>query len=184
MTPLLSLVQPRESWENPISSFTNINIKPSKALQIMATKLRSLRLPPLSRFYHSTTHPAPPGPFKPIESAILSAALPHVPSHGFTSITLALGATDAGYLPASTNLFPAGAFSLVHYHLYTQRLALARHTGIISPEKAENGGKPMGVGGKVKALTWKRLMGSREVIHRWQEVCRLLHIQFRNAKNG
>jgi len=31
-------------------------------------------------------------------------------------------------------------------------------------------GKVMGVGGKVKALTWQRLMGNREVVHRWQEV--------------
>lgn len=32
----------------------------------------------------------------------------------------------------------------------------------------------MGVGGKVKALTWERLMGNREIIHRWQEALALI----------
>ncbi len=31
-------------------------------------------------------------------------------------------------------------------------------------------GEKMGIGQKVKALTWERLMGNREVIGRWQEV--------------
>lgn len=37
---------------------------------------------------------------------------------------------------------------------------------------AGESGKEMGVGQKVKALTWERLMGNREVVGRWQEVCR------------
>jgi len=136
----------------------------------MASKFRSIRFPP-KRLYHSYDHPPPPGPFPPIETAILRAASSHVPSHGFTNTSLALGAQDAGYLPASTNLFPRGAFSLAHWHLYTQRIKLATHTGIVNDDKVDGKGKVMGVGGKVKALTWERLMGNREVIHRWQEVC-------------
>ena len=120
------------------------------------------------RSYHSYDHPPPPGPFTPIETSILSASLPHIPSHGFTHTTLALGAKDAGYIDASTNLFPKGAFSLVHYHLVTQRLGLAEKTHVC---EVEEGQKPMGVGRKVKALTWERLMANRQVIHRWQEVC-------------
>jgi ubiquinone biosynthesis protein COQ9 len=125
---------------------------------------------PILRPYHSYDHPPPPGPFTPTESSILSAAIPHIPSHGFTHTTLSLGTKDAGYIDASTNLFPNGTFSLVHYHLYTQRLALAKHEHILSPALKEREKVP-GVGWKVKALTWERLMANREIIHRWQEVC-------------
>jgi ubiquinone biosynthesis protein COQ9 len=139
----------------------------------MASKIRTLRLRPLNakpcnRLYHSYEHPPPPGPFNAAETSILTAALPHIPSHGFTHTSLARGAKDAGYIDASTNLFPSGAFSLVHYHLYTQRMALARHKHILEASAAD--GKPLGVGAKVKALTWERLMGNKEIIHRWQEV--------------
>jgi ubiquinone biosynthesis protein COQ9 len=141
----------------------------------MASKVRTLRLlrplnaNPCNRLYHSYEHPPPPGPFNAAETSILTAALPHIPSHGFTHTSLARGARDAGYIDASTNLFPSGAFSLVHYHLYTQRMALARHKHILEASAAD-GKKPLGVGAKVKALTWARLMGNKEIIHRWQEV--------------
>jgi ubiquinone biosynthesis protein COQ9 len=143
----------------------------------MASKLRPLRLKPCKypsppRFYHSYDHPPPPGPFNATESSILAAAIPHLPSHGFTHTSLSLGAKDVGYIDASTNLFPRGAFSLVHYHLYTQRMALAKHLEILEAENADR--EPLGVGARVKALTWERLMGNKEVIHRWQEVFLLL----------
>ncbi|CZS92578.1 hypothetical protein WAI453_006681 [Rhynchosporium graminicola] len=123
------------------------------------------------RPYHSYDHPAPAGPFTTIEASILSASLPHIPSHGFTNTSLSLGAKDAGYIDASTNLFPQGAFSLVHYHLITQRLSLADKTRVL---KVKEGERPLGLGGKVKALTWERLMANREVIHRWQEALALM----------
>jgi ubiquinone biosynthesis protein COQ9 len=139
----------------------------------MASKARVLRLRPLvpkpcSRSYHSYDYPPPPGPFNAVEESILAASIPHVPSHGFTQSSLSLGAKEAGYIDASTNLFPRGSFSLVHYHLYKQRLALAQHKHILEPSDAEQ--KPLGTGAKVKALTWERLMANKEIIHRWQEV--------------
>lgn len=73
-------------------------------------------------------------------------------------------------MPASTNLFPSGAFSLVHWHLYVQREKLAQCTNIVGEDKENGTGKVMGVGAKVRALTWERLMGNREIVHRWQEV--------------
>lgn len=124
------------------------------------------------RSYHSYDHPPPSGPFNAVETSILSASLPHIPSHGFTSTTLSLGAKDAGYIDASTNLFSNGAFSLVHYHLVTQRLGLASKTHVLNVQEGE---RPMGTGAKVKALAWERLMANREVIHRWQEVGLLAH---------
>jgi ubiquinone biosynthesis protein COQ9 len=32
-------------------------------------------------------------------------------------------------------------------------------------------GMKLGTGAMVKRLTWERLMGNKEIIHRWQEVC-------------
>jgi ubiquinone biosynthesis protein COQ9 len=54
----------------------------------------------------------------------------------------------------------------VEWHLLAQREALKEEVGVIE----EEGAKKMGVGAKVKELTWRRLMGNEEVIHRWQEV--------------
>ncbi|KAF2005895.1 ubiquinone biosynthesis protein COQ9 [Amniculicola lignicola CBS 123094] len=100
--------------------------------------------------YHSYERPASP-PFPPAESAILSSALSHVPSYGFTSDALKLGARDAGYLDASTNLLPRGVFDLVSYHLVTQRLAL--RDSVQFPSHSEQGaGKILGVGAKAIAI--------------------------------
>jgi ubiquinone biosynthesis protein COQ9 len=133
-------------------------VRPVRLRAILRVKLRK---------YHSYEHPPPPGPFNTTETAILSASLPLVPLHGFTNTTLALGAKDAGYLDVSTNLFPKGAFSIVHYHLVTQRLGLGNHSQLLQPGED---GKPLGIGAKVKALTWARLLSNEPIIHRWQEV--------------
>lgn len=116
--------------------------------------------------YHSYSHPQPPSHFKPTEAAILSASLSHVPSHGFTQTSIALGARDAGHLDASINLFPKGAFSLVHYYLVAQRLKLANSQSLQSCDNEV----PLGVGAKVKTLTWERLVQNVGIIHKWQEV--------------
>ncbi|KAF4121560.1 ubiquinone biosynthesis protein COQ9 [Geosmithia morbida] len=111
------------------------------------------------RSYHSYDHPAPPGPFGKTELAILSAAYKHVPEHGFTHRALGLGARDAGYIDMSPAGLPEGVFSLIRYHLVTRREALA---DVVVPEGA-------GVGVKVAALTWERLLANKDVIHQWQE---------------
>ncbi|KAI0024092.1 ubiquinone biosynthesis protein COQ9 [Xylariomycetidae sp. FL0641] len=124
--------------------------------------------PPKSRFYHSYDHPPPPGRFNAAESAILSAAYARVPEHGFTVRALTLGARDAGYPDISTNVVPDGAFSLILYHLVTQREALAPRSREIFAAAAE-AERPMQVGDKIERLAWERLLGNRDVIHRWQE---------------
>lgn len=148
----------------------------------MATSLRLLRSRQLQTSlkqqcskYHSYNHPPPPGPFNEVETAILSQSLPLVPAHGFTSETLHLGAKASGYLDASTNLFPSGAFSLVHYYLYTQRQALQNQTQILNPPVVE-GKRPPGVGAKVKALTWARLQANEPVIHKLPEALALMSL--------
>lgn len=116
--------------------------------------------------YHSYEYSQPP-PFPPAESAILSAALSHVPSYGFTADALRLGARDAGYMDVSTNLLPRGVFDLVNYHLVTQRMALKN--SVQFPAQGENG-KKLGTGAKVRTLTLARLRANGPIIHRWQEV--------------
>lgn len=126
------------------------------------------------RLYHSYDHPPPPGVFNPTEQAILSAAYAHVPEHGFTQSSLSLGARDAGYLDISTNLLPDGPFSLIRYHLVAQREALAPKSKEIFSSSSNNTiTSPPGqwkVSDKVERLTWERLLGNRDVNHRWQEV--------------
>jgi ubiquinone biosynthesis protein COQ9 len=91
-----------------------------------------------------------------------------VPEHGFTHRALSLGARDAGLLDISPSALPDGAFSLIRYHLHTQRLALAEK----SNDVFRRDHAPLGVGAKVAALTWERLMANRDIIHQWQEVRR------------
>lgn len=111
--------------------------------------------------YHSYDQ-AVPSAFSAAESTILSAALAHVPTHGFTATALSRGARDVGYLDASVNLFPTGAFALVHYHLVTQRLALAQDRCPDNP--------PPSIAAEIRRLAWKRLHANAPLIHRWQEV--------------
>lgn len=134
-----------------------------------APLLSPRRPSPISRrLYHSYDHPSPPTPFSPTERAILTAAYAHVPHHGFSNEALALGARDAGYLDISTNLLSDGVFSLVQWHLVAQHEALAARAEELF---SKQDGKPMGVGEKVEALVWARLMGNEAIINKWQEVC-------------
>ncbi|KAK8183442.1 COQ9-domain-containing protein [Phyllosticta capitalensis] len=120
--------------------------------------------------YHSYDHIQSPS-YPPVESAILSSALAHVPKHGFTNLALQLGARDAGYVDASVNLFPRGAFDLIQYHLAVRRLAL-RDTVQFSQDANE--GKKMGVGAKVRVMTLERLRANSPIIHRWQEALAIM----------
>ncbi|KAI1333464.1 ubiquinone biosynthesis protein COQ9 [Xylariaceae sp. FL0016] len=122
------------------------------------------------RPYHSYDHPSSPGIFNATERAILSAAYAHVPEYGFTQHALSLGAREAGYLDISTNLLPEGTFSLIRYHLVTQREALApRSKAIFSFDATETGAAPLQLADRVERLTWERLLGNKDVNHRWQE---------------
>ena len=121
--------------------------------------LRRTILPQLRRSYHSPNHPASPS-YTPIQHKILKTALSLVPSTGFTSQTLTEAAKQAGYLEITHNLFPRGPWSLVEYHLVTQREAL-------SSVPLED----QGVGKTIRTLCVARLRGNTDVLERWQEVC-------------
>ena len=134
--------------------------------------LRPILIRQSNRTYHSYEHEPPRPPFTPTESAILSAALTlHVPTHGFTTAALARGARDAGYLDVSTNLFPAGACALVHYHLVTQRLALAKHASSLPPPAPP---AQTDITANIRTLALHRLHANEPIIHRWPEALALL----------
>ena len=127
---------------------------------------RQTNSPSCNRLYHSYEHDQPP-PFNRIEDRILSAALSHVPTLGFTTAALTQGARDAGFLDVSTNLFPMGAFAIIKYHLVTQRLGLANH--------APSNNEPHNdVSSNIRILALRRLHGNEHIIHRWQEALALL----------
>ena len=110
------------------------------------------------RLYHSPNHPQSPR-YTPQQQKILGTALSLVPTHGFTSETLREGAKQAGYLEITHNLFPRGPWSLIEYHLVTQREKLS--------SVPHNEG---GVGKTIRKLCVERLKGNKEIIGRWQEV--------------
>ncbi|KAL6721279.1 Ubiquinone biosynthesis protein coq9, mitochondrial [Lecanora helva] len=136
----------------------------------LPVQLRSAIFLQQARFYHSYEYDQP-SPFTSAEHSILSAALKHVPAHGFTTTALTQGARDAGYLDASTNLFPSGPFSIVNYYLVTQRLALAEHA---LPNSQSNPISPSDVTANIKILALHRLRANQPIIHRWQEALALL----------
>lgn len=121
--------------------------------------------------YHSYDHPPPPGPFGAIDRSILAAAYKHIPEHGFSLRAIGFGARDAGYPDISSGILPDGQFSLIHYHLVVQRERLAeRSRELLKDESLAS------VNDKVAALAWERLVGNKETIHRWQEVCLATYI--------
>ncbi|KAK4464230.1 COQ9-domain-containing protein [Cladorrhinum samala] len=143
---------------------------------LTTTTLRTSPSPRISqipkRTYHSTTHPPPPGPFTPAELSLLSSAYAHVPLHGFSPASLALGARDQNLLDISPSFLSSGdpAFSLIHYHLYNARNALAsKKDSLFQGTEAV-----MTVEEKVEALTWARLKSNEKVIGKWQEALAIL----------
>ncbi|KAK1826837.1 COQ9-domain-containing protein [Podospora conica] len=105
--------------------------------------------PSHNRPYHSPSHPPGPGPFTPPETLLLTHAYAHVRTSGFTPTSLALGARAAGLLDISATILPQGVFSLILFHLATQREALAatKLEGTTTTERVEE-------------LTWARLRGN------------------------
>ena len=142
---------------------TMASISTRSATRLASTTRRII--PTTRRAFHSYDHPSATSPFGTTEEDILSAAYKHVPEHGFSQRSLGLGARDAGYLDISPSVLSDGTFSLIRYHLVTQRQNLAS----TSREIFKNNEK-IGPGAKVAALTWERLLANRDVIHHWQEV--------------
>ncbi|PHH79416.1 hypothetical protein CDD80_4869 [Ophiocordyceps camponoti-rufipedis] len=124
-----------------------------------------------TRCFHSYQHANPDdNAFSPVEDAILAASYSHVPEHGFSQRALRLGARDAGYLDVSPAAFSDGSFSLIRYHLVTQRKALSTRSRTLFAHDQQ----PPPVATAVSELTWARLMGNEAVIHQWQEALAIM----------
>ncbi|KAG0643489.1 COQ9-domain-containing protein [Tuber brumale] len=131
----------------------------------------------LHRRYHSYQHPAPGPSSTTAESAILSASLPHVPSHGFSDAALSFGARDAGYLDISVNMLPGGVFDLVRYHLATERLRLGDKIDFRGPEnELPEGLRNLSIPAKVRILCMERLKANAHIIHRWKEALAIMSL--------
>ncbi|KAJ5231006.1 hypothetical protein N7489_011714 [Penicillium chrysogenum] len=132
---------------------------------------------PLSqlRTYHSTLHPRlPDHEYTNSQTAILTAALDHVPAHGFTSTALTLGARDAGFLDVSVQLLPRGEFDLILFWLASRRGLLrgkVEEGGLFRRIAAEKGKDvyELGVEERVRGLLLERLRMNDEVRHVWQD---------------
>lgn len=103
-----------------------------------------------NRTYHSEHHPTTPHEYSNSQTTILSAALAHVPTHGFSHNALTLGARDAGFLDVSVQLLPRGEFDLVLFWLASRR-------GMLRDVPAEKFSEGMTVEDKTKMLVLERL---------------------------
>jgi ubiquinone biosynthesis protein COQ9 len=125
--------------------------------------------PSIFRPYHSNLHPRlPPHEYTNSQTAILTASLPHIPTHGFTSAALTAGARDAGFLDVSVQLLPRGEFDLVLFWLASRRGLLRGkvESGEVFGAHAEG----LTVQEKIKILVLERLRMNGDVKDVWQDV--------------
>ncbi|KAJ5898870.1 hypothetical protein N7495_003614 [Penicillium taxi] len=130
--------------------------------------------PTTTRKYHSALHPRLPDyDYTNSQAAILTAALSHVPTHGFTAISLTLGAHDAGFLDVSVQLLPRGELDLILFWLASRRGLLrgkVEEGALFNRIAAERGIEPqaLGVDEKIKALIMERLKMNDAIREQWQ----------------
>ncbi|KAJ5179274.1 hypothetical protein N7492_002484 [Penicillium capsulatum] len=127
------------------------------------------------RPYHSDLHPRlPDHEYTNSQTAILAAALRHVPVHGFTPASLTLGARDAGFLDVSVQLLPRGEFDLILFWLASRRGLLrgkVEEGALLQRIAAERGREAheLTVEEKTKILILERLRMNGEIKGHWQD---------------
>ncbi|KAK6540315.1 Ubiquinone biosynthesis protein coq9, mitochondrial [Orbilia ellipsospora] len=126
------------------------------------------------RLNHGQSSTVSGTPYTPEQGAILSAALNHVPTQGFSDSALLMGVKDAGYLDVTTNLFPRGAFDIVMYHLVTQREKLNGYANSEEWKDLHTSSQRLGTSDRIKALCIERLRQNKPIIHRWTEAVTLM----------
>ncbi|PYI02652.1 ubiquinone biosynthesis protein COQ9 [Aspergillus sclerotiicarbonarius CBS 121057] len=126
------------------------------------SRLRTIT--PRIRAYHSIHHPSPSHPYTNSQTTILSAALHHVPTHGFTRNALTLGARDAGFLDVSVQLFPRAEFDLILFYLASRRGLLRSK---VDNDNLLQSAQPQSVDDKIKVLIMERLRMNAEVKEKW-----------------
>ncbi|KAB8207261.1 COQ9-domain-containing protein [Aspergillus parasiticus] len=134
---------------------------------------------PTRRSYHSEHHPdPPPHEYTNSQTTILSAALRHVPTHGFTRDALTLGARDSGFLDVSVQLLPRGEFDLVLFWLASRRglLRASVDNGLFEKDERVKAGLKLTVEEKTKLLIMERLRMNTEIRHQWQDALALMSL--------
>ncbi|KAL1959890.1 hypothetical protein VTO42DRAFT_1035 [Malbranchea cinnamomea] len=130
--------------------------------------------------YHSAFSPAPTPPadsFTPEQCAVLSAALSHVPTHGFSLQSLTLGARDAGYLDVSLQLFPRGGEAeLVLYWLASRRGELRKRVEVGNLSGGEVNAEGLSVQDKVRMLIVERLKMNEGIIQHWHDALAIMSL--------
>ncbi|KAL2853830.1 COQ9-domain-containing protein [Aspergillus pseudoustus] len=126
------------------------------------------------RLYHSQYHPDPPAhEYTNSQTAILTAALRHVSTHGFTRDALTLGARDTGFLDVSIQLLPRGEIDLILFWLASRRgllRAAVEQNGLLKSPDSDF----VSVEKKTRALIMERLRMNADIKHQWQDALALM----------
>lgn len=152
-----------------------------------ATTSRSQISSAAVRCYHSRFHPRlPTHEYTNSQTAILTAALEHIPEHGFTKEALTLGARDVGFLDVSVQLFTRQEMDLILFWLASRRgllrakvekgLLERRNDDAQAPQPGDardHANSKLNVDEKVRILVLERLKMNEKIVHRWQDVSQI-----------
>ncbi|OOQ82324.1 ubiquinone biosynthesis protein coq9 [Penicillium brasilianum] len=156
----------------PMRPFHTVHHRPSPSPSLTYQPFKTTPPPPTTpsihiRAYHSPLHPRlPPHEYTNSQTAILTASLPHIPTHGFTTAALTRGAQDAGFLDVSVQLLPRGEFDLILFWLASRRGLLR---GRVEDGSIFGAGEGLSVDEKVKLLVLERLRMNGEIREVWQD---------------
>lgn len=155
-----------------VAPLQSVSQTPGRALP--ALKPRIQHATP-KRQYHSPLHPRlPPHEYTNSQTAILTAALQHIPTHGFSTTALTLGAHDAGFLDVSIQLLPRGEFDLILFWLASRRgllRAQVEEAALFNRAAADRGLAPqdLSVDDKTRILVLERLRLNKDIKEHWQD---------------
>ncbi|KAI5806360.1 ubiquinone biosynthesis protein COQ9 [Geopyxis carbonaria] len=127
-----------------------------------------------NNYFHSSQHPLPEPGYNSIENEILRSALTHVPEHGFSKSALLMGSRDSGYPDISANLFPNAVFSLIKYHLVTQRQQLRQNTDLVKLQGSL--GRAASLTEKIRLACITRLRGNKQIINHWPQALAVMSL--------
>jgi len=110
-----------------------------------------------------------------IKTKILDASLAHVGQHGWTRMSLAAGAEDAGYVSLVSGLFPNEGSDLVFHHVRSSNQKLDKWMAT-EAEALQADGKKLKVGAFVKSAVVERLKMNEPYLKndRWKEALAIL----------
>ncbi|PYH46814.1 uncharacterized protein BP01DRAFT_355216 [Aspergillus saccharolyticus JOP 1030-1] len=162
----------------PQSQIHTTTTQPNSLTTPRLSQKTSPKLSPKPRAYHSDHHPTQPHDYTNSQTTILSAALHHVPTHGFSRDALTLGCRDAGFLDVSVQLLPRAEFDLILFWLASRRGLLrskVESDGLLLPSST-GGGPVLSVDDKIQILLMERLRMNAEVKDQWQDALAVMSL--------